>query len=131
MFGSNLKGLELANRSSQQDWHVAISCFTKAIYLVDIEPSYFLHRGNVHLRLGDFHSAISNFSVSFDLTATTPPSKSIFLQNRLGMAKLCFSQCLIDDEEYESALRLLDESLALGVDNFYIRLYRYSNCFIR
>jgi hypothetical protein len=39
----------------------ATSCFSRSVYLVPDEPSYYIHRAEAYLYLNDFESALANF----------------------------------------------------------------------
>ncbi|KAJ3332942.1 Tetratricopeptide repeat protein 16 [Blyttiomyces sp. JEL0837] len=46
---------------SQKDLAYATALFTRAIYLVPSEPSYYIHRAEALLKVDDFESAIANY----------------------------------------------------------------------
>lgn len=67
-------------------WNEALNAFDKAIRLNPKNPGYFLHRGNVYDKLGDYKKAVINYNrtVKLDPLCTEAYLNRGFALNNLG-----------------------------------------------
>ncbi|KAI8843307.1 hypothetical protein BJ741DRAFT_527999, partial [Chytriomyces cf. hyalinus JEL632] len=127
----------------------AISHLSRAIFLVPIEPSYYIYRAEAYLLVSDFESAIANFKKAQELlpprradlkktqshlklqtparkmtTGTTISSSSAWFNMRLRRVYFTFGQILLDQRRLHESLRYLKLSRDLGMNpsSVYLRM---------
>lgn len=95
----------------------AISQFSRAIFLNPTEPSYYWHRAEAHLRIGDFEGSILN------LHHFQHQLKNGYVsRKRLSIIAYTYGQCLLDQGRFQEAEKILNIALQSGFESNFVSI---------